>query len=283
LITGESGTGKELVAGEIHYRSKRCCGPYVTVDCTTLTDTLFESLLFGHCKGAFTGAHRANCGFFRAAHTGTLFLDEVGELPLALQDKLLRSIEERRVVPLGMHTGVSVNVRLIAATHRDLRSMVAQGRFREDLFYRLHVLTIHLPPLRERGTETIRLAQAMLAKLGRDEHEPAKSLAADAVAALKTHSWPGNIRELANAIEHAFAMTDGPIIHASDLPETVTAAAAPAGAPRTDCTLADAERSAVIDALRLTSWQKTNAARLLGIRRQSLYRLIKRHGLATPV
>jgi len=283
LITGESGTGKESVAKEIHRRSRRCCGPYVPVDCTTLTDTLFESLLFGHTKGAFTGADQAKCGFFRAADAGTLFLDEIGELPLGSQAKLLRCIEEKRVVPVGMHTGVAVDIRLIAATHRDLRSMVRQGRFREDLFYRLHVLTIHLPPLRERGEEAVRLAHMLLAKLARDEHEPAKSLAADAVAALQAHSWPGNIRELANAMEQAFVMTDGPTIHAEDLPEAVRQIAGSAKQHRKKSTLADIERSAVIDALHLTQWQKTSAANLLGIRRQSLYRLIKRHGLAAPV
>jgi DNA-binding NtrC family response regulator len=280
LITGESGTGKQLVANEIHRRSLRCPGPFILVDCTGLPHALFESLLFGHAKGAFTGADRASCGFFRAADGGTLFLDEIGELPLASQAKLLHCIQEKRVVPLGMHTAVTADVRLIVATHRDLWSMVRQRRFREDLYYRLNVVTIQLPPLRQRSDEILPLANMFLKKMAAREREPIKSLAADAVASLRVHTWPGNIRELANAIEHAFVMSDGPTIYVRDLPETVRHNAESTMGCGSASTLAEIERSAVANALDAARGHKTRAANLLGITRQSLYRLIARYGLS---
>jgi transcriptional regulator with PAS, ATPase and Fis domain len=280
LITGESGTGKQSVATEIHGRSERSCEPLIPVDCTTLPDALFESLLFGHAKGAFTGADKASCGYFRAADGGTLFFDEIGELPLASQAKLLCCIQERRVVPVGMHTSVAVNVRLIAATHRDLWTMVQQGQFREDLYYRLNVVTIHLPPLRERDDDVVRLARTFLAKLAAKVGEPVKSLASDAVSELRAHAWPGNIRELANVIEHAFVMSDGPTIHAADLPKTVRHKERSNRRCSSTTTLAEIERAAIANALCATQGQKTRAADMLGITRQSLYRLIARYGLS---
>jgi transcriptional regulator with PAS, ATPase and Fis domain len=279
LVAGESGTGKKLVANEIHSRSARCSDPFILTDCTGLPEALFESLLFGHAKGAFTGADRASCGFFRAADGGTLVLDEIGELPLESQAKLLYCIQEKRVVPLGMHTGVAADVRVIAATNRDLPTMVRQGRFREDLYYRLNVVTIHLPPLRERSDEIVPLAQSFLSNLAATEDESRKSLTADAVAVLRAHAWPGNIRELANAIEHAFIMSDGLAIQADDLPETVRHDPGSSRQCGNTSTLAEIERAAVANALISTEGQKTRAAKMLGVTRQSLYRLIARYEL----
>jgi len=204
LIRGESGTGKELVAREIHQCSCRAAGPFVAVDCTTLRDTLLESQLFGHVKGAFTGADRENLGFVRSAEAGTLFLDEIGELPLAAQAKLLRCIQERCVVPVGGTRPVPIDVRIVAATHRDLRQMVKDGAFRQDLYFRLHVVQILTPPLRDRASDVLILARHFLDDLARLYSGPRCTLDESAAAALLAHPWPGNVRELANAMEHAF-------------------------------------------------------------------------------
>src|SRR5947207_10150656 len=203
LIHGESGTGKELTAREIHDRSARCDGPFVPVDCTTLRDTLFESQLFGHVRGAFTGADRPTLGFFRSADRGTLFLDEIGELPLHIQAKLLRCIQEGEVVPLGAVTPIKVNVRIVAATHRDLATMMRDGTFRADLFYRLHVACLSVPPLRQRKEDIALLARHTLADLARIYQEPEKTLSLTAMNLMHEYDWPGNVRELTNALEHA--------------------------------------------------------------------------------
>ena len=222
LIRGESGTGKELIAQTIHQRSPRATSPFVAVDCTTLRDSLLESQLFGHVKGAFTGADRENVGFIRAADSGTLFLDEIGELPLVAQAKLLRCIQERSVVPVGGTRPVPVNIRVLAATHRDLRQMVKEGTFREDLYFRLHVVQITAPPLRERGSDTLVLAQHFLDQLAHLYAGPKCTLSPDACAVINTHTWPGNVRELANAMEHAFIFRgDRREIDAECLPEDI--------------------------------------------------------------
>ena len=191
IIHGESGTGKELVAREIHAASARSDGPFVPVDCTTLRDTLFESQLFGHVKGAFTGAERATLGFFRAADGGTLFLDEIGEMALPVQAKLLRCVQDRAVVPLGGVDPIPVNIRIVAATHRNLKAMVRRGEFREDLYFRLNVVRINVPPLRERREDIAALAEHFLEYFARIYEEPSRALSPEAIRALELHDWAG--------------------------------------------------------------------------------------------
>ena len=210
LIQGESGTGKELAAREIHAQSSRRGAPFVPVDCTTLRDTLLESQLFGHVRGAFTGADRSTLGFFRAADGGMLFLDEIGELDPVNQAKLLRCIQEHAVVPLGQVLSVRVNVRVIAATHRDLREMVAAGKFRQDLFYRLHVAHLRVPPLRERRDDIPHIARHTLDELSSlYRRDNAVDISSESMELLCAHDWPGNVRELQNAIEHAAGFRSG--------------------------------------------------------------------------
>ena len=281
MVHGESGTGKELVARQLHLLSSRAARPFVAVDCTTLHDSMMESQLFGHAKGSFTGAQQSTVGFFRSAHTGTLFLDEIGELPLDVQSKLLRVIQERAVVPLGSVKPIPVDARIIAATHRDLEAMVKRGTFREDLFFRLNVVQLRVPPLRDRVDDVIPLAEHFLARLGRLYGEPVKSLAPDAVAALQSFDWPGNVRELANAIEHASVFCNTDRISAADLPEKVrlTAIKQPQVADDRVIPLEMAERNHIAHALRVTGGNQAKAARMLQIQRQRLYRKIEAYGL----
>lgn len=296
MIHGESGSGKELVARSIHAMSKRADGPFVPLDCTTLRDTLFESQLFGHVKGAFTGADKPTLGFVRSADGGTLFLDEVGELDLAIQAKLLRCIQERCVVPLGSTTPIPVNVRIVTATHRDLAEMVREGTFREDLYYRLHVVQMPVPALRERREDITHLAEFFLEELGELYGEPVKSLSTTAIAAMTAYHWPGNVRELANAMEHAMALCQRRAITAADLPDTVQAGAAANLHEHSDPTgnedsrmsidemgvvpLEVAERKLLVAALKQSEGNQAHAARLLQVERRRLYRMVKRFGLA---
>lgn len=293
LLHGESGTGKELVARLIHDASPRADQPFVPVDCTTLRDTLLESQLFGHARGAFTGAERSTLGFYRAADRGTLFLDEVGELPLPAQAKLLRCIQESTVTPLGAVEPVRVDVRIIAATHRDLTAMVQRGEFREDLFYRLNVACIRLPPLRERCEDIPLLVDHALAELSRLYDEPVRAVAPDALRALLDHDWPGNVRQLLNAIEHALVFANRPDeITLDDLPDEVRCFASRPATSRgvmrraTDeplPTLEAAERELIAAALRASNGYATRAARMLSIERHRLRRRILHHGLTDLV
>ncbi len=281
LVHGESGSGKEMVARAIHAASPRAAAPFVAVDCTTLRDTLFESQLFGHVRGAFTGAEQPTLGFFRAADGGTLFLDEIGELPLHIQAKLLRCIQEGAVVPLGSVDPIRVNVRIVAATHRDLQKMVREGAFRGDLYYRLNVVCLAVPPLRERREDILALANCFLDQQAALYREPCRQLSAETAAALRAYHWPGNVRELANAIEHACAFCEGAEIGLVDLPQTVQLAVAPALAPLEDqvLTLEAAERLAILRALRAAGSNRAKAAQLLQIERHRLYRKIRRYQL----
>ncbi|HUC71763.1 MAG TPA: sigma-54 dependent transcriptional regulator [Stellaceae bacterium] len=277
LISGETGTGKELVARAIHDYGHRRRRPFVAVNCAAIPAELMESELFGHVRGAFTGAVYDRAGAFRDADKGTLFLDEIGDMSITTQAKLLRALQERVVTPVGGKP-VPVDVRVVAATHRDLRQRVREGGFREDLFYRLHVVPIHLPPLRERIADIVPLAEHFLARAS------GRRLAADAAGVLVLHAWPGNVRELKNAMERAGALARGDLIGASDLDfvdRTRTDGRAPAEWPEEDLPSATArlEEMLVRRALARSDGNRAEAARLLGIHRQLLYAKIKRYGL----
>ena len=224
LIEGETGVGKEIAAREIHACSRRADKPFVPVDCTAFSSDLIESQLFGHVKGAFTGAVSAALGFIRCADGGTLFLDEIGELPLGVQAKLLRCLQERAVVPLGDVEPVAVNLRVVAATHRDLAGMVCAGTFRQDLYFRLNVVRLTIPPLRQRRDDIVPLAMFFLDELARVYNEPRKLLGLSAQEALVRYGWPGNIRQLRNSVERAFLYSSERTIEAAHLPAELVAA-----------------------------------------------------------
>jgi DNA-binding NtrC family response regulator len=292
LITGESGTGKELLAQRIHERSPRADGPFVVVNAAALPETLAESELFGHEKGSFTGADSRHVGRFEAADGGTLFLDEVGELSEALQAKLLRALEQRTIDRVGGGRPIPVDIRLVAATNRDLAREVAARRFREDLYYRLNVVALHLPPLRERPGDLELLVPRLIERLAAGLGLQALPVAPEAMEALRRHPWPGNVRELRNALERALIAATGERIEASDLPP-LTALAPPEGRPpgesdepagRTDdepptLSLAERERRAILDALERTGGHRERAADLLGISVRTLYNRLKEYGI----
>ena len=230
LIVGESGTGKELVARAIHYNGARAAAPFVAVNCAALPAQLLESELFGHVRGAFTGADRHKQGLFEAAQGGTILLDEIGDMPLELQPKLLRVLEDRKLRRVGATTDSEIDVRVLAATNQDLRAALAQGRFREDLYYRLNVIQIDLPPLRERREDVPLLARHFLEKLSGESDQPPRTLSPEAERLLMAYEWPGNVRELFNAMRHAVTMATGALVDVDSLPASVRAAAAPAAA-----------------------------------------------------
>ena len=281
LIEGETGTGKELVARHIHAGSRRGAGPFVPVDCSTLPQTLFESQMFGHVKGAFTGAQHGTLGFIRSADKGTLFLDEIGELPLAAQAKLLRCIQERAVVPVGASRPIGVDVRVTAATHRNLREMVDAGTFREDLYYRVHVVKIKTPPLRNRLEDIESLVDHFIAELAGLYGEPVKRVGPGLIEALIRHDWPGNVRELSNAIEHAFIFNSGDDLLPDDLPNVMKGSKLGGVSPavRGVVPLAEVESELIARALRAVNGNQSKAAQLIGIERHRLRRKIARYGL----
>jgi DNA-binding NtrC family response regulator len=281
LIYGETGTGKELVARAIHHHSPRSTQSFVPVDCSAISENLVESELFGHVKGAFTGAHRSVMGLIRSANGGTLFLDEIGELPLSTQAKLLRTLQEKAVRPVGSDRTVAVDIRIVGATHRDLAAEVQAGRFREDLFYRLSVVPITLPPLRERAEDIPLLAAHFAAKFSAGFAAP-KPIRDDAMACLMAYHWPGNVRELENAIRRALALGQDETITPEDLPETITGnAAAPSPSPASplDDSLAAYEKTAVHNALCKSGGNRKAAARILGVGEATLYRKLKAYQL----
>jgi len=289
LLTGESGTGKELVARAIHHASQRADGPFVAINCAALADTLLESELFGHERGAFTGADRQKPGRFELAAGGSLFLDEVGELSATVQAKLLRVLQEREFQRVGGTATLQANVRLIAATNRDLGKEVQAGRFRDDLYYRLNVFTIHLPPLRERGEDVLLLADFFVRNLGARMAKADLGLSRDAREALLNHVWPGNIRELQNAVERALIVSDGGLLTAANFgidhgvartpaQPVPTALAASAAAGIVD-SLPDTEKRMVLDAIQKAKGNKSKAAIRLGLTRSQLYTRLKRYGL----
>jgi transcriptional regulator with PAS, ATPase and Fis domain len=282
MLLGETGTGKEMLARHIHQQSERAAKPFVPVDCSAMTESLFESQLFGHVRGAFTGAVRESLGFVRAADGGTLFIDEVGELSVLLQAKLLRVLQERCVVPVGDTRARPVDVRVICATHRDLQAMVRARTFREDLYFRLNVVVLHVPPLRERPDDVVPLAQHFLALQADLYGEEAKTLSREAAEMLRQYPWPGNVRELANVIEHAHVLASAGTIRVADLPERLRQSANSVLSTPSDLRLIDVERRTIAEALNRSKFCKAAASRLLGINIQRLNRRIRSLGIELP-
>jgi len=284
LVRGPTGSGKELVAHAIHALSPRSQGPFRAVNCAALPPNLLESELFGHVKGAFTGAVRDNPGIFRAAHRGTLFLDEVAEMPLELQAKLLRVLETRTVIPVGSTDAVEVDARIIAATHQPLRAAVEQGRFRADLMYRLRVVPVFLPPLSARRGDVELLAGKLIAQLNEQGGRRITRIAPGALEALEDYGWPGNVRELRSALEYAYVIGDGAVLVETDLPPEISGAAADVGrnaAPVVgDGELPQARRIRL--ALERAAGNRERAAQMLGISRVTLWRRMRSHGLLGP-
>ena len=280
LIQGESGTGKELVARALHQCSPRAQGPFIPVHCAALSPTLLESELFGHEKGAFTGAQERRRGRFEMADGGTLFLDEIGEIDPSLQVKILRVLEERKFERVGGTETLHVDVRLVAATNRDLKKMVEEGKFREDLFYRLFVVNLTLPPLREREGDIVLLAQHYLKALAAEHGKKASGITPDAMDLLSAYPWPGNVRELRNVIERMVVLGSGEKLTVRDLPPSFRLAAGRAeSAARPGSALRDAERQLIEEALRKNKGSRTKAAQDLGISRRTLHRKINEFGL----
>jgi two-component system response regulator HydG len=284
LVTGESGTGKELVARAIHRLSPRRDRPFLPLNCAAIPETLLEAELFGHEKGAFTGATAARPGKLESAEGGTLFLDEVGDISTAIQAKLLRAIEQKEVLRLGGSQVLRVDVRILAATNQDLKGKVEEKGFREDLFYRLNVFGIEVPPLRDRREDIPRLSEHFLARIGEENGVPPKRLSPEATKALLSYRWPGNVRQLRNALEAATLVSGGEVIVPGDFPPEVTqgvippSAAGPIPLPPSR-TLTEIERDAIRDALAKTGGNKTQAAMLLGIGLRTLHRKVKEYGI----
>jgi DNA-binding NtrC family response regulator len=280
LVLGESGTGKELLARAVHAESPRARGPFVAVSCAALPETLLESELFGYEKGAFTGAVSRRRGKFEAAHGGTLFLDEIGDVSAKLQMDLLRVLEERRFTRVGGTEPIEVDVRIVAATHRDLEQLVAAGQFRQDLFYRLNVIPVKLPPLRERREDLPLLVESLLEQLGTELGRAVDGVSAEAMEMLLAHDWPGNVRELRNVLERGVVVTRGRILQESDLalPPRESPPAGPGG--ELPC-LEEVERRHVARVLDHTRGNVSHAARILGIDRSTLYAKMRRFGLRT--
>lgn len=286
LVEGESGTGKELIARAIHANSPRRERSFVPVNCAALPDTLLESELFGHEKGAFTGAIGAKKGLFEAAHEGTIFLDEIGDVGAALQVKLLRVIQEQELRRVGGTASTKVDVRIIAATNRNLSQLVKEGQFREDLFYRLNVVRIMMPPLRERREDIPMLAHHFLQKVSSENGTLIRGFVPDAMAVLQRYHWPGNVRELENIIERAVSLTHGPLILPDDLPDSVrqslSSSLEPAMLPGLAgelISLDELEKRYLIRVLKESGHNKVRAAKILGIDRRTLYRMAERFGL----
>ena len=283
LISGESGTGKELVARAIHFRGSMAQTPFVAVDCGSLVPTLMESELFGYEKGAFTGATKSKAGLFQAANGGTIFLDEIGELPLEMQAKLLRVLQEKEVRPVGSNERETVDVRVIAATNRDLESAYRAGTFRKDLYFRLNVVTVHIPPLRDRRSDIPVLVHHFLDRYAKGSQihvTPA------AMKSLLQYDWPGNVRELENCIARAVTLGDGLTIDVADLPPTIRSEQAEAGSPRSaessslsTTALAEMERVTILRVFEQAHGDKALAGKMLGISRATLYRKLKRYNI----
>ena len=278
LLLGESGTGKELLARALHDLSPRRTERFVAINCAAIPETLLESELFGYEKGAFTGASRQTIGKIETANRGTLMLDEIGDLPMALQAKLLRFLQERVIERLGGRDEIPIDVRVVCATHQDLKSLIKEGRFREDLYYRLAEIVVSIPPLRERPGDSALLAHALVQRFAADQRRRAMTLRSDAIAAIESYSWPGNVRELENCMRRAVIMAEGTQITASDLGLTASPAG-DASALNLRQIRDEAERRAVITALGRANENVVKAAEMLGVSRPTLYDLMRRFGL----
>jgi two-component system response regulator HydG len=276
LLLGESGTGKELLARALHRKGPRPRGPFVAVNCSAIPDTLLESELFGHRQGAFTDARKDRRGLFQAANHGTIFLDEIGDMAPTLQGKLMRALQEKEVHPLGADAPVPIDVRVVTATHRDLDAMVADGRLRHDLLYRINVIDIHVPPLRDRPEDVMPLIAHFLNKHSARLGSPRATVSAEAMELLCRHSWPGNVRELENVIERALVLGSGTSIDVRDLPDVLRTRLRPEPAGRDGRPLADVERDYILNMLRAVDGNKSAAARALGLDRKTLYRKLGR-------
>jgi two-component system response regulator HydG len=283
LIQGQSGTGKELVARAIHHKSLRAGHPFVVINCAAYPASLIESELFGHEKGAFTGAVRQKAGRFELADGGTVFLDEISEIPLEVQIKLLRVLQNQRFERVGGEKTLSIDVRILAATNKDLLTEVKAGRFREDLYYRLHVIPVQLPPLKKRQNDIPLQARYFLRRFAREQgNDSLKEFSSEAMRLLLDYSWPGNVRELENCIEHAVVLARGKRIEVPDLPSMLQSAISPDGSPRHSGTIMETEARVLREVLEEVSWNKKQAARRLGISRSTLYRKLKKYGISPP-
>jgi len=283
MIQGESGTGKELIAREIHYSSRRSHGPFVSINCGAIPRDLLESNLFGHVKGSFTGAVRDSQGLFQVAEGGTFFLDEVGEMPLATQVKLLRALQEREIIPVGGTQPIKIDCRLVAATNADLDKEVAEGRFRADLFYRLNVIPIKLPSLRMRRDDIPLLVDHFLKRHA--VNNPSKTVSKEAMDLLMKYDWPGNVRELENVMERAMILDEGGLIEGDDLPDTIRFGESHRGSLIIDSptlTLEELEKEYILKVLNHTRWQKKRASEVLGINASTLYRKLIAYGVERP-
>jgi DNA-binding NtrC family response regulator len=286
LIQGQSGTGKELIARTIHQGSPRASGPFIAVNVTSLSETLLESELFGHVKGAFTGAMDRHPGLFVEANRGTIFLDEVGDMSLPMQAKLLRVLQERELKPVGGNETIPVDVRMVAATHQDLEELVRAGRFREDLYYRLNVVTLRVPRLHERPEDIPLLAEHFLKRFGALSNRPLLGFSSSAMAALQAYPWPGNVRELENVVDRAVALAPGSVVELTDLPDKLIVHAHTGGRGRRGfegldsgrATLDQTIREYVLLVLDEVGGNKTEAARVLDVPRRTLYRMLERYG-----
>jgi two-component system response regulator HydG len=284
LIMGDSGTGKEMIAGAIHYNSPRKEGPFVKINCAAITETLLESELFGHEKGAFTGAHRKKEGRFRLAHGGSIFLDEISEMSLSMQVKLLRVLQEREITRVGGEEVVHVDVRVIAATNKDLLEEIQTGRFREDLFYRLNVVTLHVPALKDRKEDIPLLAQHFLTTFCEKNKKEMKGITPQAMDRMLKHDWPGNVRELMNAIERGVVLSTSEYLDEKELPflpkdaisgdQARSEVAIPA-----DLSLEEVEKASILKTLELAGGNKSEASRRLGITRRTLHKKLKKYGV----
>lgn len=279
LITGESGTGKELAAKAIHYESARSGGPFIPIDCAALPEELMESEIFGHERGSFTGAYEQKIGQIELANGGTVFLDEIGELSLNIQKKFLRFLQEREILRVGGKSRVKVDVRIIAATNRDLEAEVKKGAFREDLFYRINVVVINVPPLREKREDIPLLAAHFLNKFNTENNKTISSLDSEVMKALMEYDWPGNIRELENTIERAVVLCPTDTITAHYMPKGIRDLHPPDRRAGEVFNLVETERRLMLKALEKTSWNQTKAAEMLGISRKQLRTKMKNHGL----
>jgi len=283
LVSGESGTGKELVARALHRRSKRSSGPFVAINCAAMPEQLLESELFGHTKGAFTDARSARPGLFVQAKGGTIFLDEIGDMPVGLQPKLLRALQERTVRPVGGDTETPIDVRVVAASNRDLETAIEERKFREDLYYRINVIHVELPPLRARGADVILLATHYLQHFAAQSQKDVHSLDAEAAEKLSAYAWPGNVRELANCMERAVALTRNETIGVADLPEKIrnyrTSHVLVAATDPTELVpMEEVEKRYILRVLEAVGGNKTLAAQVLGLDRKTLYRKLDRYG-----